>query len=238
MKRPTPSFTVEVRRHPGRASTPGINTRLFDAKPVRSEFDRESHRAADAVFETKPPIRTANLAETTFPKGRVLESLVVEAPKPVADDRSDSPGDELARVFGRSKASASPKDASAPTPRRRPEPPANDSSALAKAAELFSPRSKAKAETAPSPVAEPAGVPTPRVARKKPAPAKPSLRAKNKVASEVLKVAAVPATPAEPPSAVTRVAPRLRKRMVHGRWVVGDEVKPGERWKLRLRKSR
>jgi len=53
-----------------------------------------------------------------------------------------------------------------------------------------------------------------------------------------LKVAAVPATPAEPPSAVTRVAPRLRKRMVHGRWVVGDEVKPGERWKLRLRKSR
>jgi hypothetical protein len=41
-----------------------------------------------------------------------------------------------------------------------------------------------------------------------------------------------------PSSNMNQAAPRIRKRPIWGRYVTGDELKPGERWKSRLRDMR
>jgi hypothetical protein len=48
----------------------------------------------------------------------------------------------------------------------------------------------------------------------------------------------IEAAPPPPPSPVAEVAPTIRKRTIMGRYVFGDEPKPGERWKRPLRKTR
>jgi hypothetical protein len=49
----------------------------------------------------------------------------------------------------------------------------------------------------------------------------------------------IEAAPPAPPSPASEVAPTARKRTIMGRYVFGDELKPGERWKKRLlRKTR
>jgi hypothetical protein len=51
--------------------------------------------------------------------------------------------------------------------------------------------------------------------------------------------AIIEAAPPAPPSPTSEVAPTARKRTIMGRYVFGDELKPGERWKKRLlRKTR
>ena len=40
------------------------------------------------------------------------------------------------------------------------------------------------------------------------------------------------------PTSVDDAAPPNRKRTILGRYVFGDELKPGERWRQRLRKGR
>ena len=40
--------------------------------------------------------------------------------------------------------------------------------------------------------------------------------------------------PATPPSSVDERSPKSRKRTIMGRYVIGDELKPGERWKRRI----
>jgi hypothetical protein len=49
----------------------------------------------------------------------------------------------------------------------------------------------------------------------------------------------IEAAPPPLPSPTSEVAPTARKRTIMGRYVFGDELKPGERWKKRLlRKTR
>ncbi|MFZ0208343.1 MAG: hypothetical protein WAL59_19935 [Roseiarcus sp.] len=45
-------------------------------------------------------------------------------------------------------------------------------------------------------------------------------------------------SPPAAPSAADEVSPNTRKRTIMGRYVHGDELKPGERWKRLLRKTR
>ena len=45
-------------------------------------------------------------------------------------------------------------------------------------------------------------------------------------------------SPQAAPSAADEVSPIARKRTILGRYVFGDELKPGERWKRLLRKTR
>src|SRR5271168_2405866 len=78
LKRNIPSFTVEVRRQPRRASNPSANGRLFEAASARTAFDRDAQRAADAVFEAKAPEQPLPDPAPSAPKGRILPSLVVD----------------------------------------------------------------------------------------------------------------------------------------------------------------
>ena len=70
LKRNIPSFTVEVRRQPRRASNPSANGRLFETAPIRTAFDRDTQRAADAVFEAKAPEQPLPNSAPSAPKGR------------------------------------------------------------------------------------------------------------------------------------------------------------------------
>jgi hypothetical protein len=45
-------------------------------------------------------------------------------------------------------------------------------------------------------------------------------------------------SPPAPPPQISEVSPKVRKRTIMGRYVLGDELKPGERWKRLLRKTR
>ena len=43
---------------------------------------------------------------------------------------------------------------------------------------------------------------------------------------------------ATPPSSVGELSRQSRKRTIMGRYVFGDELKPGERWKRRILRTR
>ena len=53
MRRAVPSFTVEVRRRPKRATTSKPDAQLSEARSPRAGFDRASHRVATAAFEAE-----------------------------------------------------------------------------------------------------------------------------------------------------------------------------------------
>jgi len=75
----------------------------------------------------------------------------------------------------------------------------------------------------------------------------PKKRAKKPGPSGALSIAAwlnepepviIEAAPSAPPPPAGEVAPKVRKRTIMGRYVFGNELKPGERWKRPLRKTR
>ena len=78
MKRPIPSFSVEIRKRPGRTADPGVKTRLFETNAPLSEFDRDSHRAPAAIFAPTSDVVAPILAPKSAPAGRVLPVLVVD----------------------------------------------------------------------------------------------------------------------------------------------------------------
>jgi hypothetical protein len=239
LKRNTPSFTVEVRRQPRRASNSSTNGRLFETAPVRSAFDRDTQRAADAVFEVREPEQPLSDAASSAPKGRILPSLVVD--------------DSAARSF-REDSRSEYESADTPGPRRR-------SARLEKTAKPPKFRRQSASPTAETPSAESPGYGSafeaaeaifsspsrPAATREIDGPAQrkaPKKRAKKPGFSSLAawlnepEPEMIEAAPPAPPSPVAEVAPTVRKRIIMGRYVFGDEPKPGERWKRPLRKTR
>jgi hypothetical protein len=51
-----------------------------ETKPSRAAFDRESHRAAAAAFEAKNVEQPLVDVAASYPKGRILPSLVADKP--------------------------------------------------------------------------------------------------------------------------------------------------------------
>jgi hypothetical protein len=248
LRRNIPSFTVEVRRQPRRASNSTANGRLFETAPVRSAFDRDTQRAADAVFESKEPDQPVVDATSAAPKGRILPSLVVDD-SANRSFREDSPEDESEQTPGVAKRRSArlQKPPKLPKPRRRSGSPTHETAPLvdfaasgsvfmAREAEgiFVSPGEPAAASNKPAGNAAGPGLrKEPKKRAKKPTPngglaawlAEP----------EPLIPLDIPRTP---PSAAGNDSPKDRKRTIMGRYVVGDEFKPGERWKRLLRKPR
>ena len=235
MKRIVPSFTVEVRRQTRRGGHASPNASIAEAKPLRTVFDRDALRAAAAVFEPKKldqPV--AEVVQPPSPRGRILPSLII-ADLPDRGIRDAAPAAERAPKKGRTN-----------PPRSRPisaSPTVEETDMAAATFAAPSAPSKLREETAPSskPVASPS-------------PARGNAWASTKRAKAKLgatKPAATAGAQMPPPAArrETTVAEdatpsrRLgevpkRKRTIMGRYVFGDELKPGERWKRLLRKTR
>jgi hypothetical protein len=250
LRRVVPSFTVEVRRRPRLAITSSPIVRSPETKPPQAAFDRESHRAAAAAFEAKKVDQSPVGVAASYPKGRILPSLV-----------ADEPLRHLLRDASLSTAESEPTSRPLKRPSVRPlkggaqasKPPRNSGSSSAESTPLadrlsagsLQPSSARRDEgigvspsdptTAPSQVVGNSGGPAPR--------AKAERRAKMPISLDDAR-----ATPllndqrspmrtdsrATPPMSVDERSRQSRKRTIMGRYVFGDELKSGERWKRRL----
>jgi hypothetical protein len=242
LKRNTPSFTVEVRRQPRRASNSTTNGRLFETAPVRSAFDRDTQRAADAVFESREPEQPLPDTASSAPKGRILPSLVVDDLVARSFREDSRPEYESGETPGptRRRSARLPMAPKPVKPRRHQASPAAEAAPRAdgvasgpafEAAEAIFVSPSQPAAT-PNEIAAPASRKAPKKRAKKPGLS--SLAAWLAEPEPAIIEAAPPAAP----SPAVEVAPAARKRTIMGRYVFGDEPKPGERWKRPLRKMR
>ena len=223
MKRPPPTFIVEVRRQ-RRSSNAGAKTWLA-APPLAYPAPVPGRPSgAAALFEAEAKAPLAPEAPPARPQGRILPSL--------ADLEPIAPRFEEAAASPRRRREGS---AATPKPKRRTKKDAGR--------EIAPPFWSASTEieetggTAPEPgrkakIASPGARPKREVATAK-APA--GLRAARALAEAMPAVADAASENATAESAGARQA---RHRRILERYVLGAEIKPGERWKRRLQKAR
>lgn len=232
MKRPPPAFVVEVRRQ--RRSTPtgakGWVTELAFADAVSGS---ERHPGAAALFEVERRPPPAAETAPSRPQGRILPSLTdIEPVAPPFEEPAASPRRKREGFAPAAKPKATPKTrakretsvefaapSSSPSRRSFEEP-----SVEWRANGGAKPEAERSAKS-PSRSAKPRG----RVAKAEPLAASALPKAEPAVVLE-----AAPDN-AAPDRADAR---QTRHRRILERYVLGAELKPGERWKLRLQKGR
>ncbi len=255
MRRSVPTFTVEVRRRPRLATNANPSAQRSEAKSPQTGSDRESHRVAASAFGTKK-VDPSPVDGASSPKGRILQSLVLDEPvrRPLPDALGSATGPE--------PVSRSPKRPSAPALRQtdRPsKPPRN--SGFSSAERQPSVEKSSIVSHNPSSVQpyERARV-SPRDQTSDPTPPPdvgnfggPALRAKAKRTRKIAtscrddRAKALPDVQRSmietgplvtPASRVDDRSPQGRKRTIMARYVFGDELKPGDRWKRRMLTTR
>ena len=240
MRRAVPSFTVEVRRRPKRATASKPDAQSSEARSPHAGFDRASHRVAAAAFEAKK-VDPSPLEVAWSPKGRILPSLV--------------PDELLRRTLRDAALTTAEFDPPSRAPKRTPSRtskgkdqasklPRNSSLSAAPVAESVSTTSH---QTASVQSDDGAGI-SPRVATTTRSqvvgdsgglPLSAKAKRRNTIAIPRDHVKAMPLSndlEADFPgtSKVGDRSPQGRKRTIMTRYVFGDELKPGERWKRRL----
>ncbi len=254
MRRTVPSFTVEVRRRPRLATNTSQGAQLLETKTRPAAFERESHRLAAATFEVKTSNQPSSDGAASSPPRRSLESLIPEEPP-------------VGRLQGElsSGATSNPKSRARKPPLERGRKDKGQTSKAPRTAEISSDLTGLMEESPSVASNQPKGMSPSdattgssgkltatanRVVGNSGGPAphpKPKRRAQIPIALDPR-----PATVStkdqrsitqtdslEAPE--TRVDDALRptrKRTIMGRYVFGDEPKPGERWKRRLSKGR
>ena len=248
MRRAVPAFIVEVRRRPKLPTTSSPNVQSSETKPSRAAFDRESHRAAAAAFEAKNVEQPLVDVAASYPKGRILPSLV-----------ADKPLGRLLRDASLSAAESGPTSMPLKRPSVRPlkgraqtsNPPRTGCSSAEsmplgdRLSATSRQRSGARSEegmgvsasvptTAPSEVVENSGGPALRAKAKRRDEMPISLDDGGATPLPNAQRSTITDLPAMPPSSVDERSGQSRKRTMMGRHTFGDELKRGERWKRRL----
>jgi len=253
LRRAVPSFTVEVRRRPRLAITSNPLVQLSETKSPQAGFDRESHRVAAAAFGAKKvdpsPVDAASQA-----RGRILPSLVADEPlrRPLRDAAQTTAESE--------PPSRAPKRPSVQTSKGKDQTsrlPRNSSFSSDENAPVAEGQSTVSRHPSSVQSDEGAGV-SPRVATTAESQlvgdsGSLELSAKAKGGDEIaiarddVRTKPLPrdqrsaiGTDSAPtlPSRVDDRSPQGRKRTIMARYVFGDELKPGERWKRRLLTTR
>ena len=254
MRRAVPSFTVEVRRRPRLASHASQDLQLPETKIWAAAFENESHRLAARTFgAAKAPNRPSGDGATSYPQRRILPSLVPE--KPPGGQPPDaflSAGAPHPTSHARKPTSAAPIEGMdhMPASLRNLEATSELTAQLADKSSDGSARSSASSIDG---TAASSGVPTATAndvvadaGGTAPRPmAKPRVRVPIALGASPVPGAAkdrglITRTDALDalPTVVDEVSRPKRKRTILGRYVFGDELKPGERWKRRLSKGR
>jgi len=242
LRRAALSFIVEVRRRPRLAPASSPNPQSFESKPPQASFDPESHRAAAAAFEAKKVDHSLVDVAASYPKGRILQSLVRDEPQHslLRDPTLSAESDPISRVPKRpSVRPPKPRRTSRSSPAKN-TPLADQLSAASFQSTDVQPDegigiSRGDSTMAPGQVDGNSGG----LARR----AKPKRR--DNIPSFLDDGGVVPLpidrpttartdSLAMPPSSVDERSPQARKRTIMGRYVFGDELKPGECWKRRL----
>jgi hypothetical protein len=231
MKRPPPTFVVEVRRQ-RRSTAAGAKT-WVTASPLgypASGPERPSGAATLLEAETKPP--PAPEAPPPRPRGRILPSL--------ADLEPVAPPFEEAAASPRRR-----RKSSAPTPKpktrtrrdadRQIAPSLRSFEAFAVEPRAVGPRWRGATAAEPKQKAETA---SPGAKPKREAATAESLAGPLAARALADAMPAAAAAPSENATAERAGARQARHRRILERYVLGAELKPGERWKRRLQKAR
>ncbi len=256
LRRAIPSFRVEVRRRPKLATNSSQELQSSETKTWAAAFGSESHRLAAVTFgAAEAPNQPSGEGAASPPKRRILPSLVLE----------QSPGDPLQDAFSSAATSdpvlraRKPSSASARKGRDHtsklsrnlelsPEltAPLADRSSVGSVRASLSP-SDGTAVSSPVPKATATAN---RVVGNSGGPARHKKAKRRVQIPSALDASPVPVsakdqrsiTPTDPfgplPTDSADVSRSNRKRTIMGRYVFGEELKPGERWKRRLSKRR
>ena len=249
MRRAVPSFTVEIRRRSRLATTLSPRAPSSEPRSPRAEFDREPHRAQAARFVAKE-VDPSPIDVTSAPTGRILPSLIRDEPLLVTlRDAALTPVESAPISRASRQSSARPSQAKdQPTKlRQNSSAPAHEGQPVVEE-QLITSRRMSRVQSDEGAGASPrgqTGAPSP-VGGGSPDLAL-SARAKriDKIATFV---SAKPLhddqrsttktdSPAPTSSRVDGRSPESRKRTIMARYVFGDALGPGERWKRRLLKS-
>jgi hypothetical protein len=252
LRRAVTSFTVEVRRRPRLATTSNPGAQSPETRSPQAGFDRESHRASPAAFGAKKS-NPSPVDVASSPKGRILPSLVPEPLRRTLRDAAPTPAESA-------PPSRAPKRPSVRTSKRKDQAsklPGNSSFSADESAQVAEGLSTASGRMSRVQSDEGAGV-SPRVETTEQSQvvgdssglalgAKARRRDKVAISRDDVGVRRLPReqrsaigtdSPATLPSRVDDRSPQGRKRTVMARYVFGEELKPGERWKRRLLTSR
>jgi hypothetical protein len=244
LKRAPPSFTVEFRRQRKRAAT-SANSGLVETKLARFPFVGEPLRApapeigkveplAAEPAAPRPPGRVLpDLAEIELQCNRLVGALSHKATRLSLAPRGrkakpETDAGEVVRPRGRPKSSSAPPTYSAPI--------------LAESA--FAGRLDKATVISPSYRSAPASGAVHDIARPIPARAtrhdKPSKSDESPgtlPSLEALQAVIVANAPSTKSTSAAEGSQQIRQRKILGRYVFGNDLKPGERWKRRLPKG-
>ena len=252
MRRAIPSFTVEVRRRP-RLATNSQSVQPSETKIPQAGVERESHRVTAAAFETEKSNQFPVDVAPSHPKGRILQSLVPEEPlrRQLRDAPSSaSTSDPTSRAQKRPQVRAlKGNDQTSKSPR-------NLESLSDQTAPLVDGLSTASCRSSGVPLDEGTG-PSPSVPTATPSQVVGNgglaLRSKAKRRDKMptffddsratlslkdQRSRTGTDSLSTPLPSVDESSRQSRKRTIMGRYVFGDELKPGERWKRRLLTAR
>jgi len=246
LRRTVPSFTVEVRRRPRLATTSDPDAQSSETRSPRAGFDRESHRIAAAPFEAKEVDQSPVDVAASHPMRRILPSLIADEPsrRPLRDAalttaESEPPSRAPKR---RDQASKSPRNSgfssaeSAPLAERLSTASRQTSSVQSDEGADVSPRVATIAQS--QVVGDSGGLALSAKARRRDKLAISCDDDRAKPLPNDQRSAIGTDSPATLPSIVDDRSPQSRKRTIMARYVFGDELKPGERWKRRLLTTR
>jgi hypothetical protein len=246
LRRTVPSFTVEVRRRPRLATTSDPDAQSSETRSPRAGFDRESHRIAAAPFEAKEVDQSPVDVAASHPMRRILPSLIADGPsrRPLRDAalttaESEPPSRAPKR---RDQASKSPRNSgfssaeSAPLAERLSTASRQTSSVQSDEGAGVSPRVATIAQS--QVVGDSGGLALSAKARRRDKLAISCDDDRAKPLPNDQRSAIGTDSPATLPSIVDDRSPQSRKRTIMARYVFGDELKPGERWKRRLLTTR
>jgi hypothetical protein len=255
LRRAVPSFTVEVRRRPRLATHSSQDVQSSETKTRPAAFERESRRVGAATFgAAKTSNQPSSDGAASCPKGRILQSLVPEKP----------PGGQLQDTLP-SAATSDPMSPAQKPPSGRALKGKDQTSKFPRTLEALSDLTAHLADrssvafirlsgVSPSDgTAVSAGMPTATSNHMVGNSGGPVLRPKANRRIQIpiaLDESLATASAKDQrtitrtdslgtlPTAVDLVSRPNRKRTIIGRYVFGDELKPGERWKRRLSKGR
>jgi hypothetical protein len=251
LKRASSSFTVEIRRRQKRAAASTnlgwVETRLAlsasGGKPLRVSTAVGTAKVEAPAAEPAAPHLSgrilADLAEIELQSNRLAEGLaergVKDLRRKVAEGRKSKPTAVVGQVGprrGRPKSSAneiaSPMD-SAPITAR------TSSAGLLDRATAIPP-ARPPAPSAGTAAGDSESATTARV--KRPAKPRKSFESHRALPSlENLQPVIAVVAPSSRSSSASEGLPPVRQRKILGRYVFGDDLKPGERWKRRLPKG-
>jgi hypothetical protein len=221
LRRAIPSFTVEVRRRPRLVTNTSQSLQSSETKILWTGVERESLTVAATALEPERSNQVPIDAVVSCAKGRILRSLVPEEPNA---SLSASTLDPISRARKR--------------PQARVPKPSDQTSCQSHGA----PQDEGTGVSSSEPAAPPSRVAGngSRLALRSKAKRrekKPTTLDDSRVAPsfEDQRYMTRTDSPPIPLPSVDETSSESRRRVIMGRYVFGDELKPGERWKRRFR---